>query len=173
MRFPLLLLVLLTASCNQTISQASYNARIGVAVRLNDRVCMAIRNPKLLPSATIILIAPANAMKNIPAYSARAEVLAGHSDVCPGTNVDAGINSYNLQITSGSVEPNLPLLALDARVPSVFAAHSFHVCDSANRVELTAWDGAKPLECRLLWHQFYTLGERTDATCTAAETVPY
>ena len=134
---------------------------------------MAIRNSKLLPSATITLIAPADAGKSILVHSARALVSARDAAGCPGTKDDADISNYNLEITTGSVEPNLPLVALDARVPSVMAAHSFRACTSAGVVHLTAWDGAKPLEGHRLWHQTYYLGEGSDTNCTAAETATY
>jgi len=134
---------------------------------------MAIRNPKLLPSATITLVAPAGTARNVPVTSARAQILSRRAETCPGTRSDADIDSYNLVLTAGSVEPNVPLIALEARVPSVLAAHSFHACNSNTGTQLTAWDGAKPLEGRRLWHQYYDLAEKLDANCTATETAPY
>jgi len=134
---------------------------------------MAIRNSKLLPSATITLLAPADAEKSILVRSARAQVSSRDAAACPGTKDDAEISNYNLEITSGIVEQNLPMVALDARVPSVLAAHSFRACCNARVVHLTAWDGAKPLEGHRLWHQTYYLGQDMDTNCTAAETAEY
>lgn len=128
---------------------------------------MAIHNAKLLPSATVTLLAPSARPR-----TARAQILISKADVCPGTKAESGLSNYNLQITSGSVDQFLPLVALDARVPSVDAAHSFHSCTSVEGVHLTAWDGAKPLEGHRLWHQYYYLGQDLEATCTAAETSP-
>jgi hypothetical protein len=167
-------LMLFIAACSKKAPQnADYNARIGVAIQMPNRLCMAIRNPKLLPSATIILIAPRDpASERIGASTARAEVLARGADACPGSKADAEINNYDLGITSGSLKPNSPVIALDARVPSVYAAHSFHSCTSADGVDLTAWDGAKPLEGHRLWHRHYHIGRVLAPNCTTDETAP-
>ena len=167
-------LMLFTAACTKKASSsADYNARIGMAIQMPNRVCMAIRNPKLLPSATIILIAPLHpASESVGASTARAEVLARGADACPGGKPDAEINNYNLGITSGSLEPDSPVIALDARVPSVYAAHSFHSCTSADGVDLTAWDGAKPLEGHRLWHGHYSMSRAPAPNCSADETAP-
>jgi hypothetical protein len=132
---------------------------------------MAIHNAKLLPSATITLLAPVGVMQERSA-SARAFVLSRNADACPGTKADNEVSNYNLEITSGTVDQDFPLIAVEARVPSVYAAHSFHSCASADGIHLTAWDGAKPLEGRRLWQQYYYLGQDLKSTCTAAETVP-
>ncbi len=153
------------------VQAGGYEARIGVAVRLNDRVCFAIRNAKLLPSATITLLQPAGISKRLP-ESARALVLTRNAAACPGTKDDSEVSNYNLEITSGSVEAGRPVIGLDARVPSVYAAHSFHSCASADGIHLTAWDGAKPLEGRRLWKQYYFLSQDFKTNCTAAETAP-
>jgi hypothetical protein len=163
--------VLVSASCRRLDRPAVYSSRIGVAVKLADRVCMAIGNPTLLPSTTITLIAPADSAKNRLVQSARAQVLSRDAAVCPGTNGESGLSNYNLDITTGSIAPNVLMVALDARVPSVYAAHSFRSCISTDGAHLTAWDGAKPLEGRRLWHQYYYLGQDLEATCTAAETI--
>jgi hypothetical protein len=160
-------LFMYAGACVRTTQNADYSARIGVAVKLPDRICLAIHNSKLLPSATITLLAPSA----LPT-SARAQVLTRNSDACPGTKADTEISSYDLKITSGSIERNLPLIALDARVPSVDAAHSFHSCTSSDGVHLTAWDGAKPLEGHRLWHEYYYLGRDLETNCTTAETAP-
>ena len=125
-------------------------------MKLEDRVCMAIHNAKLLPSANITLLEPAG-VGNRRATGARALVLSRNADDCPGSKDDDEVSNYNLLITTGTVESNLPLIALDARVPSVYAAHSFHSCANADGIHLTAWDGAKPLEGRRLWEQYYYL----------------
>ena len=128
---------------------------------------MAMRNPNLLPSATITLLAPSDTP-----HTARAQVLNRQAEACPGTKAESELSTYDLQITAGSVEQSLPLVALDARVPSVDAAHSFHSCTSADGVHLSAWDGAKPLEGHRLWHQYYYLGQDLEANCTAIESAP-
>ena len=163
-------LLLCVGACRRPNANADYAARIGVAVKLAGRVCMAIHNSTLLPSATITLIAPVSAIQGAAAHTARAQVLARGTDACPGARAEASISNYNLEINTGSVEPNLPLIALDERVPSVIAAHSFHSCTSADGVHLTAWDGAKPLEGHRLWHQYYYLGQDLKSDCTVAET---
>jgi hypothetical protein len=163
--------LLFAAGCGPTNPAAEYSARIGVAVKLNNRICMAVHNSKLLPSATITLLSPGGSASG-GATSARAQVFLRNADACPGTKGETDISNYNLEITSGDVQPNLPVIALDARVPSVRAAHSFHSCTSADGVHLTAWDGAKPLEGQRLWHQYYYLGQDLISTCTSAETVP-
>lgn len=169
-------LALLSAAACHTKSQAAqvqaggYEARIGVAVKLSDRVCLAIHNAKLLPAATITLLEPTG-LSALPS-SARALVLSKNADACPGSKDDAEVSNYNLEITTGTVEPNRPLIALDARVPSVYAAHSFHACASADGIHLTAWDGAKPLEGHRLWKQYYYLSADLRPSCTAAETAP-
>ncbi len=150
---------------------AGYQARIGLAVKLSDRVCMAIHNSKLLPGATITLLDPPG-LANQRTTSARALLLSKNADACPGTKDDAEVNNYNLAITVGTVQPNVPLIALDARVPSVYAAHSFHSCASADGIHLTAWDGAKPLEGHRLWKQYYYLSQDLERNCTGAETAP-
>jgi hypothetical protein len=151
---------------------SGYQARIGVAVKLNDRVCMAVHNAKLLPSATITLLQPTGVANLQRPSSARALVLDRNAESCPGTKDDTEVNNYNLSITTGTVQPNVPLIALDARVPSVYAAHSFHACASADGIHLTAWDGAKPLEGHRLWKQYYYLSQDLKQNCTAAETAP-
>ena len=158
-------------ACTRHVQSADYDARIGVAVKLPDRICMAIRNSKLLPSATITLIAPKIATQASP-RTARAEVLTRGADICPGTKADTALSSYDLKIISGSEEMFLPIVAIDARVPSVYAAHSFHSCTSSDGVHLTAWDGGKPLEGHRLWHQYYYLGQDLEPNCTDAETAP-
>ncbi len=173
LRLLLALWLVLLMSCRHPDLSGEYNARIGVAIRLPDRICMAIRNSKLLPSATITLVAPADADKSIMVHSARALVSSRDAAACPGTKDDADISSYNLEITTGSVIQNLPLVALDARVPSVMAAHSFRACSSSGVVHMTAWDGAKPLEGHRLWHQSYNIGQDLESSCTAAETAGY
>lgn len=160
-------IIVYSCGCMRSTGSADYAARIGIAVKLPDRICMAIHNSRLLPSATITLLSPSN----LPT-SARAQVKAPSPNACPGTRADTEISSYNLELTSGSIERNLPVVALEARVPSVDAAHSFHSCTSADGVHLTAWDGAKPLEGHRLWHQYYYLGQDLEANCTAAEATP-
>ncbi len=140
-------------------------------MKLEDRTCMAIRNAKLLPSATITLLEPAG-LGNQRASTARAEVLATNANACPGTKDDSEVSNYNLLITTGTVQPNVPLVALDARVPSVYAAHSFHSCASADGVHLTAWDGAKALEGHRLWKQYYYSSQDLARNCTPAEIAP-
>jgi hypothetical protein len=173
LRFLCLVLAVLFASCRRPDQSSEYDAHIGIAIRLPDRVCMAIRNSTLPPSTTITLIAPADAGKSMLVHSARAQVAARDAAACPGTKDDAEISNYNLEITNGSVEENLPLVALDARLPSVRAAHSFRACSSADVIHLTAWDGAKPPEGHRLWHQTYYLGQGLETDCTAAETAGY
>ena len=90
----------------------------------------------------------------------------------PGTKNDPDLTNYDLEITVGAVTPNLPLIALDARVPSVYAAHSFHACATTDGIHLTAWDGAKPLEGHRLWKQYYYLGQDLKNNCTPPETAP-
>jgi hypothetical protein len=133
---------------------------------------MAIQNAHLLPSATITLLEPPG-IGQLQASSARAQVLSRNSDSCPGTMGEEEVSNYNLQITSGSVGQNLPLIALDARVPSVLAAHSFHSCANADGIHLTAWDGAKPLEGRRLWKQhYYGVGQALKSNCLVSEVAP-
>jgi hypothetical protein len=164
-------LLLVASGCKKSDRSADYRSRIGVAVQLGNRVCMAIQNAKLLPSASITLLQPAG-LGQTYAGSARAQVSDRNAESCPGTKNNTDFSNYNLQITVGTVTPNLPLIALDARVPSVYAAHSFHACASADGVHLTAWDGAKPLEGHRLWKQYYYLGQDLEANCTSAETAP-
>ena len=87
----------------------------------------------------------------------------------PAPEQESGLSDYTLEITTGDLPPNIPAVALDARVPSVYAAHSFHACSSAEGVHLTAWDGAKPLEGHRLWHAYYYLGHNFASDCTQAE----
>jgi hypothetical protein len=162
----------LLVGCRPVIDQAAgYRARLGIAVKLKDRVCMAIDNAKLLPSAAITLLEPAGGMRE-RASSARAMVLSRNAESCPGTGDNRQASHYNLRITTGTVASNLPLIAMDARVPSVYAAHSFHSCASRDGVHLTAWDGAKPLEGRRLWKQSYYGRPGFEQDCTTAETTP-
>jgi hypothetical protein len=164
-------LLLVLAGCRRSDQAAPYASRIGVAVKLSDRVCLAIENPKLLPSATITLVKPAG-LSPEGASTARALVRTRDAEACPGTRTDGELSHYDLEITSGQVEPDIPMIALDARVPSVYAAHSFHSCASADGIYLTAWDGAKPLEGQRLWTQYYSLRHAMETNCLAAETAP-
>lgn len=134
---------------------------------------MAIHNAKLLPSATITLIQPIN--PDSPAegsHTARGLVAMRDAKACPGMKADSGVSNYNLEITTGTLQQFVPVVALDARVPSVYAAHSFHSCTSGEGIHLTAWDGAKPLEGHRLWQQYYYLGQDLNPNCTASETAP-
>jgi hypothetical protein len=173
---PVFVGVFSAAACH-TRSQAAqvqaggYEARIGVAVKLTDRVCLAIHNSKLLPAATITLLQPVGLWTPLPT-SARALIVSRNAEACPGSKGDAEASNYNLEITTGTVVENRPLIALEARVPSVYAAHSFHACASADGIHLTAWDGAKPLEGHRLWKQYYYLSADLKNNCTAAETAP-
>jgi hypothetical protein len=170
--FALLVGVLLCcAGCRRQPEKGDYLARIGVAVQLPERVCMAIHNPKLLPSATITLIQPITADSPVGgSQTARAQVVLRGAKECPGMKADAEVTNYNLEITTGTLQPFVPVVALDARVPSVYAAHSFHSCTSGEGVHLTAWDGAKPLEGHRLWQQYYYLGQDLAPNCTESET---
>jgi hypothetical protein len=166
-------LLLYSGACRRLPEKADYLSRIGVAVQLPERVCMAIHNPTLLPSATITLLQPIN--PDSPAgdsRTARALVALRGVKACPGMKADADVTNYDLEITTGSLQPLVPVVALDARVPSVYAAHSFHSCTSGEGVHLTAWDGAKPLEGHRLWQQYYYVGQDLMPNCSAAETTP-
>ena len=168
---PVVLLSAVT-SCRNKETAASYQARIGVAIKLEDRVCMAIHNAKLLPSAIITLLEPAGSLGSERAETARAEVLATNANACPGTKDDSEVSNYNLLITTGTVRPYMPLVALEARVPSVYAAHSFHSCANADGFHLTAWDGARALEGHRLWNGYYYTNYDLASNCTSAETAP-
>jgi hypothetical protein len=134
---------------------------------------MAIHNAKLLPSATITLIQPMSPDSAAGgSRTARALVALRGAKACPGMKADAGVTNYDLEITTGTLQPFVPVVALDARVPSVYAAHSFHSCTSGEGIHLTAWDGAKPLEGQRLWQQYYYLGQDLNPNCTGAETAP-
>lgn len=165
--------LLLMTSCGYRNQPADYYARIGQAVRLANRTCFAVRNAKILPGAGITLITPADAAEGKRVETARAFVSATDAPACPGVSDDSGMSTYNLDIASGKVEPDVPMVALDSRLPSVMAAHSFRSCNSSGVTHLTAWDGAKPLEGHRLWHETYNRGETVGTSCTAAETAAY
>ena len=163
--------LLVLSACQRNAFTPDYRARIGVAVQLGDRVCLAIANPKIIPGADITLVKPPGLIDG-GARTARAFIVTKQNAGCPGSGSDPQVSSYEVAITVGRSETNVPVIALDSRLPSVYAAHSFHSCRSADGIHLTAWDGAKPLEGHRLWKQYYYSARSSEVRCTAAEIAP-
>lgn len=152
-------------------------SRLGLAVQSSGHVCLSIRNARLAPGTKISLVSPSE-----PQEVSRAEVLDAHSKPC-SRMADRSEFNYSLRVVTGTVENNLPLIAVvddsisfkrrgrtvTANLDKGKEPVSFRSCTSSEGVHLTVWRG-QPLKGVRLWHQYYYLGQDVEPTCTDQDT---
>lgn len=162
---------------------ASYRARIGIAVRTETRLCVAIKNGNLAVSSPMTLVIPTT-----PQSFGPVRIKAPSEETCPITkDGDNALTSYELNLPDwvDRVPKLQPMVAVvgdpgsflltnitvQADLDQTREARMFHICGDTDGYRLTVWS-ATPLTSDLLWSGFYYDPGRSRskvAACAPAE----
>lgn len=167
----------LAASCRSAEPPASSAApQFGVAVRTGSSICLSIQGRPLEPKTVVAVVNTSD-----PQSSASLTIVEPSVSACPGIKPNqSSYKSYRARIVDGSIEEDMPLIALVAPASPVeilrgtaqehiggadHPAMMFRSCTSSDGVHLSVWEG-KPLAGKRVWHQYYYLGQDLEANCT-------
>lgn len=159
---------------------ANYTPRIGVGVSTASRTCVAIQNSTLQPGNAVTIVLPL-----APQSFQQATISGPAKSACPvSKDLMPGLSSYDLDLTSGSVQKLLPFIAVVGSSAPFSAASNnvqadldqngktevFRACTGQDGYHLTVW-GGNPLTGTLLWHGYYYEPENpgTGPACTPKE----
>jgi len=163
-----------------------YSRRVGIAVRTDARVCMAIGDNTLTPGNPVTLVLTVSPQRFLSAQISKSGI-----ENCPITReAGLGITSYDLSVTPAADIPKLtPLVAVVgspesngfaidnlnvvADLDQTRSQNTFRSCGENEGIRLTMWRGAPITGTRLWAGSYYEDGQPGSLpTCTPGEMAP-
>jgi hypothetical protein len=174
------MLALVSASCQKPATSAkewSFADSLGLAVLKAGKTCLSIHNPSLAADSEIRLVITSPPQTETDAHVSKVDTS------CPGANT--GAQPYEVRVDNPGLAPSMPAIAVAgfsgkfSRQGDLITAdldgdgqeEYFRSCTSAEGIHFTVWSG-KPLEGKLRWHEYYSLGYDVSPTCSPKEVEP-